>query len=58
MRRCLGASFALMEMRTVIRRVLERTRLEPAGAPDKVLRRGITMVPKTGVRVIQPQPPS
>ncbi len=57
-RRCLGASFALMEMRTVVRRVLERTRLEPAGDPDKVERRGITMVPKRGVRVIQPQPPS
>jgi cytochrome P450 family 135 len=56
-RRCLGASFALMEMRTVVRRVLERTRLEATGGPDKVLRRGITMVPKRGVRVIQPQPP-
>jgi cytochrome P450 len=56
-RRCLGASFALMEMRTVVRRVLERTVLEAAGAPDKVERRGITMVPKRGVRVVQPQPP-
>jgi cytochrome P450 family 135 len=53
-RRCLGASFALMEMRTVVQRVLERTRLEPVGKPEKVLRRGITMVPKTGVRVVQP----
>jgi cytochrome P450 family 135 len=56
-RRCLGASFALMEMKTVVSRVLERTRLEAAGAPDKVERRGITMVPKRGVRVVQPQPP-
>jgi cytochrome P450 len=57
-RRCLGASFALMEMKTVVRRVLERTRLEPAGGPDRVERRGITMVPKRGVRVVQPQPPN
>jgi cytochrome P450 len=56
-RRCLGASFALMEMKTVVSRVLERTRLEAAGAPDKVERRGITMVPKRGVRVVQPAPP-
>jgi len=57
-RRCLGASFALMEMRTVVRRVLERTQLDATGPPDKVERRGITMVPKRGVRVIQPRPPS
>jgi cytochrome P450 len=56
-RRCLGASFALMEMRTVVRRVLERTRLEPLGKPETVLRRGITMVPKRGVRVVQPASP-
>ena len=57
-RRCLGASFALTEMRVVVRRVLERTRLEPLGKPEKVERRGITMVPKTGVRVLQPAAPS
>jgi cytochrome P450 len=56
-RRCLGASFALMEMRTVVRRVLERTRLDLVGPPEKLERRGITMVPKHGVRVVQPQPP-
>jgi cytochrome P450 len=57
-RRCLGASFALMEMRTIVRRVLERTRLEPVGGPEKVQRQGITMVPKRGARVLQPAPPS
>jgi cytochrome P450 len=60
-RRCLGASFALMEMRIVVRRVLERTQLEAVGAkPDQVVRHGITMVPKNGVRVVQaraPEPP-
>jgi len=57
-RRCLGASFALMEMRTVVRRVLERTKLEPVGGkPEPIERRGITMVPKHGVRVVQHTPP-
>ena len=32
-RRCLGASFALFEMKTVVTRVLERTSLEPVGKP-------------------------
>jgi cytochrome P450 len=57
-RRCLGASFALMEMRIVVRRVLERTALRAIGdKPEPVERKGITMVPKHGVRVVQPQPP-
>jgi cytochrome P450 len=57
-RRCLGASFALMEMRVVIRRVVERAHLQPTAArPEKVLRRGITLVPRDGVRVIQPRAP-
>jgi cytochrome P450 len=50
-RRCLGASFALMEMRTVVRRVLERTELRALAGPEKVQRRAITLVPKHGVRV-------
>ncbi len=52
-RRCLGASFALFEMKTVVRRVLERTSLEPVGKPDVGVRRGITFVPRNGVRVRQ-----
>ncbi|HEY7630243.1 MAG TPA: cytochrome P450 [Thermoleophilaceae bacterium] len=51
-RRCLGASFALFEMRVVLRRVIERTLLEPVGPhAERVERRGITMVPKKGTRV-------
>ncbi|MDX6698736.1 MAG: cytochrome family [Solirubrobacteraceae bacterium] len=50
-RRCLGASFALMEMRVVARRVLERCDLTPLAGPEKVQRRAITLVPKQGVRV-------
>jgi cytochrome P450 len=52
-RRCLGASFALFEMRVVIRRVIERTALDAVGPrPERVERRGITMVPKKGTRVL------
>ena len=56
-RRCLGASFASFEMRVVIGRVLERTALEPAGGPEPIERRGITQMPKDGVRVVQTRPP-
>jgi len=51
-RRCLGASFALQEMRVVLSRVLERTDLEAVRRrPERVLRQGITLVPRDGVRV-------
>jgi cytochrome P450 len=57
-RRCLGASFALLEMKVVIRRVLERTELRAASAkPEQVLRRGITLVPRDGVLVVQAAAP-
>jgi cytochrome P450 len=53
-RRCLGASFATFEMQVVIRRVLERAQLAPVGRrPEKRLRKGVTIVPKSGVRVVQ-----
>ena len=58
-RRCLGASFALMEMRIVVQRVLERTTLRPVDRePEKVQFRGITMGPKRGVRVVMDGPPA
>jgi cytochrome P450 family 135 len=57
-RRCLGASFALLEMKVVVRRVLERCDLAAIGdRPEKVSRRGITLVPSEGVRVMQERPP-
>jgi cytochrome P450 len=58
-RRCLGASFALMEMRMVLRRILERTELRPASSdPDKVEFRAITLAPRDGVQVVQSRPPA
>ncbi len=57
-RRCLGASFALFEMRTVMSRVVERTDLRPERRrPESILRRGITQVPEHGARVVQTVPP-
>jgi cytochrome P450 len=57
-RRCLGASFALFEMAVVVRRILERCALEPVEpVGDPIQRRGITMVPKNGVRVRQVRAP-
>jgi cytochrome P450 len=58
-RRCLGASFAMMEMRIVLQRVLERTSLRPANQKlDDGSFRGVTVAPKQGVPVIQDRPPS
>ena len=51
-RRCLGASFAQMEMRIALGRILERTSLRPiARRPDRAQFRAITLAPKHGVRV-------
>jgi cytochrome P450 family 135 len=58
-RRCLGASFALMEMRVVLRRVLERCVLRAADPTlDDVSFRGITLAPSHGVRVVLTRQPS
>jgi cytochrome P450 len=52
-RRCLGASFALMEMRVVLRRVLERAVLRAASPElEQISFRGITLAPQNGVRVV------
>jgi cytochrome P450 family 135 len=51
-RRCLGASFALYEMRIVLRMVVERTQPRPAGIePMRYFRRAIVLGPKSGARV-------
>jgi cytochrome P450 len=48
-RRCLGASFALLEMKIVIRTVLERYELSPAGeGAERTRRRSITISPARG----------
>ena len=52
-RRCLGASFALFEMRTVLEVVAREADLRPDGAaPERVRRRAITLAPSRGARVV------
>ena len=51
-RRCLGASFAIFEMKAVLRAVAAVVeRLEPVGAGEAPLRRGVTLVPRRGATV-------
>lgn len=53
-RRCLGMSFAMLEMRIVLREVLRTATLSPVGPADGEprLRRHITLSPKHGARVV------
>ena len=52
-RRCLGASFALQEMKIVIRAAVRRFALQPAGdRPEQTGRRSITFSPAGGASVI------
>jgi cytochrome P450 len=50
-RRCLGASFALLEMRLVLRAAAERFTVATVGPPARTRRRMITITPGDGARV-------
>ncbi|MGH3980537.1 MAG: cytochrome P450 [Pseudonocardiaceae bacterium] len=51
-RRCLGATLAQVEMRTVLREVLRRVELAPTTAPDEQVKvRHVTLVPRQGAVV-------
>ena len=52
-RRCLGASFATMEMKVVLSAILSRARLRAVpGAGERIQRRSITFVPARGARIV------
>jgi cytochrome P450 family 135 len=52
-RRCLGASFALFEMRVVLRELVKRLELRATDdRPERVARRAITLVPERGGEVV------
>jgi hypothetical protein len=54
-RRCLGASFAMLEMKVVLRAVLTTRALTPSSAaPEPARRRNITVTPRDGGRVSLP----
>jgi cytochrome P450 len=55
-RRCIGASFAQVEMRTVLREVLRRVRLRaPTQRPERGVIRHVTVIPGRGARAIVSQ---
>ena len=52
-RRCIGASFAQLEMRVIAREILRRTKLEaPDPRPERPRMRHVTVVPVRGGRVV------
>ena len=51
-RRCLGASFALMEMQVVLEALARHGGLQAAGPPERVRRRAITLAPQRGGEVV------
>ena len=53
LRSCIGASFALTQMKIVLRTLALQTRLEPAEqADEKIQRRGVGFSPARGARVV------
>jgi cytochrome P450 len=55
-RRCLGASFAQMEMKVVLRAVLERRDLREGGTgAERSRRRSITIAPRRGAMTVLPE---
>ena len=58
-RRCVGASFAQLEMKTVLQTVLAHAHLEPSPAESERLRRRfVTLTPARGARVVRTTVPA
>jgi cytochrome P450 len=57
-RRCIGAAFATMEMRVVLRTLLRDYAISPSSARDEGFRsRGVTIAPARGARLtVAPRP--
>ncbi len=52
-RRCLGAAFALFEMKVALRAILRRAELRPADpAPERIVRRNVTLAPARGTQAL------
>jgi cytochrome P450 len=51
-RRCIGASFATLEMKIMLRAALERCAIEPAPELEGTRRRAITLSPRRGARTV------
>jgi len=51
-RRCIGMAFAQLEMRTVLQTIVPRATMHLARGRARVVRRGITLAPSGGTRVV------
>ena len=51
-RRCIGMAFAQLEMRIVLQTIVPRAQLRLVDGPARVVRRGITLAPAGGTRVV------
>ena len=51
-RRCLGASFAMLEMKLALRAALRRYTIEPTGELERTRRRAITISPRRGAPTV------
>ncbi len=51
-RRCIGMAFAQFEMRIVLQTIIPRVPLSAVGGDARVVRRGITLAPEGGTRVV------
>jgi cytochrome P450 len=51
-RRCLGASFAMLEMKLAVRAALRRYTIEPAARLERTRRRAITISPRRGALTV------
>ncbi len=52
LRRCLGASLAMVEAQAVLKAVLQRVDIAPAGPAEAARTRNITTVPARGARIV------
>lgn len=52
LRRCLGASLAMLEAEAVLKTVLQRVDLAPGGPAERPKMRNVTMVPSAGARMV------
>jgi cytochrome P450 family 135 len=51
-RRCIGMAFAQLEMKVVLQTIIPRVDLHLSDGPARVVRRGITLAPTGGTRVV------
>jgi cytochrome P450 len=51
-RRCLGAAFAMLEMKVAMRAALKRYTIQPSGEFERTRRRAITISPRRGARTV------